>query len=89
MARGRRRASVRRTRAEVCEAVSALANAMEIPLRRARGLADALCFVGYGLESVEDDGARPVLTLATALLDDLEAVHASWEAMDRVAAGRR
>lgn len=61
--------------------VMALAEAMEQPLRRARGLADALTFVGYGLESVNDDGARPVLTLATDLADDLDVVTARWNGM--------
>jgi hypothetical protein len=89
MPRRRRRAPVKRTRAGLRDAISELSNAMEIPLRRARGLADALCFVGYGLESVEDDGARPVLTLASALMDDLEALNASWEAMYDVAASGR
>ena len=78
----RRRAARRR------DAISALTEAREQPLHRARGLADALTFVGYGLESVDDDGARPVLTLATALSDDLDSLHASWQAMADAAAGR-
>ena len=56
---------------------------MEVPLLRARGMADALAFVGYGLESLDYDGAQPVLALSTSLMDDLESIFNSWEAMFR------
>jgi hypothetical protein len=59
----RRSASGKRSRAGLRETILALANAMEGPLHRARGFVDALVFVGYGLESISDDGARPVLAI--------------------------
>ncbi|HEY1631703.1 MAG TPA: hypothetical protein VGF56_10315 [Rhizomicrobium sp.] len=43
-----------------------------------------MAFVGYGLESLEYDGALPVLTISTSLMDDLEALHKSWIAMIKV-----
>jgi hypothetical protein len=63
-----------------------LAGRMEVPLHRARGLADALAFVGHGLESMEDDGARPVLTLAGVLADDLDSITRDWQALHDLAA---
>ena len=68
-------------RAELRSRIGALVGAMETPLHRARGMADALAFVGYGLESLEYDGAQPVLTISTSLMDDLAVLHKSWIAM--------
>lgn len=50
-------------------------------------MADALAFVGYGLESLEHDGAQPVLALSTSLMDDIESIFRNWNAMFR--AGER
>jgi hypothetical protein len=87
MARRRAGASGRRSHAAALEAVLAQAGAMEGPLLRARGMADALAFVGFGLESLAQDGAQPVLTISTSLMDDLESIFKSWNAMFR--AGER
>lgn len=83
MARRRARASGRRSRGPALKEVLALAASIEQPLHRARGMADALAFVGYGLESLEYDGAQPVLTISTSLMDDLESIYKSWNAMFR------
>ncbi len=56
---------------------------MEVPLNRARGMADALDFVGHGLEHLEHDGAWPVLTLAGELMEDQDEMRESWLAMTR------
>jgi hypothetical protein len=88
MPRRRKLASGKRSRAGALTQVLALAGAMEQPLMRARGMADALAFVGYGLESLEYDGAQPVLALSTSLMDDLESLFKSWNAMYRAAERR-
>ncbi|HEX3674591.1 MAG TPA: hypothetical protein VHU87_09985 [Rhizomicrobium sp.] len=79
----RRVASGEAARVALRERVAQIAEAMEQPLRRARGLADVLAWVGYGLESIDDDGARPVLTIAVALTDDLDRLAANWDAICR------
>ncbi|HEY2069559.1 MAG TPA: hypothetical protein VGG48_08405 [Rhizomicrobium sp.] len=61
--------------------IGSLIAAMETPLHRACGMADALAFVGYGLESMEYDGALPVLTISTSLMDDLAALQKGWAAI--------
>jgi len=73
--------------AELRARISALVEAMETPLYRARGMADALAFVGYGLESLEYDGAQPVLTISTSLMDDIEVVYKNWIALTKAIDG--
>ena len=56
-----------------------IADAMETPLNRAEDLVRALEYVGYGMSSLEEDGAPAVFALAHALSENLEAVKRSWE----------
>ena len=56
-----------------------IADAMETPLARAEYLVRALEYIGYGLSSLDEDGAPAVFAIAQALSESLEAVKNSWK----------
>ncbi len=77
----RKRASRKRARESFPGERSMLVDSIDMRLHRARGFADALTWVGHGLQSVEDDGAGPVQAIAAELLDDLDSLKASWDTL--------
>ncbi len=75
----RSRAPGRRRRApKAAPSAFDIADAMEMPLHRVEDLVRTLEFVGYGLASLEDDGAPAVMGIAQALAQNVAAVKESW-----------
>jgi hypothetical protein len=60
---------------------------IEVPLNEAIDLVQSLRLIGNGLIADYDDAGRPIVTVALAASDRLDAVKAAW---DRIfEAGRR
>ena len=64
---------------EPCRSVFNLVDQMETPLNRTEDLIRALEYVGYGLSSLEEDGAPAVFAVAQALSENLETAKNLWK----------
>jgi hypothetical protein len=67
--------------------VQGLALDMEEPLNEVENLAQALRFIGYGLESHNDECGTPISALAWTALQRLSALREIWSRMIKASAG--
>jgi hypothetical protein len=67
--------------------VQGFAMDMEEPLNEIENLAQALRFIGYGLESHNDDIGSPISTLAWTAVKRLSALREIWRKMVKATAG--
>ena len=64
-----------------------LALDMEESLNEIENLAQALRFIGFGLESNDDDLGRPISSLAWTAVERLSALREIWKRMIKASAG--
>jgi hypothetical protein len=67
--------------------VQGLALDMEEPLNEIENLAQVLRFIGYGLESHNDDSGSPIAALAWTAIERLSALRQIWRKMIKASAG--
>lgn len=60
---------------------------MEVPLNEIEDLAQALRYIGYGLESHDADAGGPISALAWTAIERLSALRAIWKNMIKANAG--
>jgi hypothetical protein len=90
MARGShidRRKRLPRSPAKSLAKMQGLALDMEEPLNEIENLAQALRFIGYGLESHNDDAGTPISVLAWTAIERLSALKEIWRNMIKASAG--
>jgi hypothetical protein len=64
-----------------------LALDMEEPLNEIEDLAQALRFIGFGLESHDDDAGGPVCALAWTAVERVSALREIWRKMVKASGG--
>jgi hypothetical protein len=64
-----------------------LALDMEEPLNEIEDLAQALRFIGFGLEAHNDDAGGPIAALAWTAVERLSALKEIWRKMIKASAG--
>jgi hypothetical protein len=67
--------------------VKGLALDMEEPLNEINDLAQALRFIGFGLESHDDDAGGPISALAWTAVERLSALREIWRKMVKASGG--
>ena len=77
----RKRGKKVRVRTPEQERLVSLADRMEMPLARAAYLAEALQYVGFGMASHSEDGAKAVHGVALAMGETIETARALWKQM--------
>jgi hypothetical protein len=90
MARGShtgRRKRTPRPAATSLAKVKGLALDMEEPLNEVEDLAQALRFIGFGLESHDGEAGGPVAALACTAVERLSALREIWRKMIKAGAG--
>jgi hypothetical protein len=90
MARGShigRRKRTRQSAATSLARVQGLALDMEEPLNEIEDLAQALRFIGFGLESHNDDAGGPIAALAWTAVERLSTLKEIWRKMIKASAG--
>jgi hypothetical protein len=90
MARGShigRRKRLPRSPAKSLTKMQGLALDMEEPLNEIENLAQALRFIGFGLESNDHDSGSPISALASTAIERLSALREIWRSMIKASAG--
>ncbi len=83
---GRRKRTPRRAARSLAK-MQGFALDMEEPLNEIENLAQALRFIGYGLESNDHDSGSPISALASTAVQRLAALKAIWRNMIKASAG--
>jgi hypothetical protein len=83
---GRRKRTPQRTAKSLAK-VQGFALDMEEPLNEIENLAQALRFIGFGLESHNDDSGSPICALAWTAIERLSALREIWRKMVKASAG--
>jgi hypothetical protein len=83
---GRRKRTPQRAAKSLAK-MQGLALDMEEPLNEAEDLAQALRFIGFGLEAHDDDAGGPVAALAWSAVERLSALKEIWRKMIKASAG--
>lgn len=76
-----------RSAAKSLAKMQGLALDMEEPLNEIENLAQALRFIGYGLECHDHDSGSPVSALASTAVQRLSALKEIWRNMIKASAG--
>jgi hypothetical protein len=90
MARGSRIGRTKRTPRRAASALAKMqgfALDMEEPLNEIENLAQALRFIGFGLESNDHDSGSPISALAWTAVERVAALRAIWRSMIKASAG--
>jgi hypothetical protein len=90
MVRGRPRSRKGRTPQRAAKSlakVQGLALDMEEPLNEIEDLAQALRFIGFGLESHDGEAGGPIAALAWTAVERLSALREIWRKMIKAGAG--
>jgi hypothetical protein len=83
---GRRKRTPQRAAKSLAK-MQGLALDMEEPLNEVENLAQALRFIGYGLQSHNDECGAPISALAWTALQRLSALREIWSRMIKASAG--
>lgn len=83
---GRRKRTPQRAAKSLAK-MQGLALDMEEPLNEIENLAQALRFIGFGLESNDHDSGSPISALASTAVQRLSALREIWRSLIKASAG--